>query len=303
MINKTKEPIVRLVSFTELPIETIYYIWTLAKTKQQVLNVKEIRDKANNDLEYKKEIESLFLEVIEMLLPCSRFVNFVFSLENITISLREQLVRHKVGMEFWIQGARVTDMSDFYDQSEFRIPERIRNNPTAKDLYLNTMEKIQDSYKYLVNNGFLFEEARELLPSGTLHRLSFTCNIESLHNLVSKRTGWLLQGDIWFPIIKGIIEELVKNVSPVFRSFAHPSEVDMKGNYTGYKFKDLSYDRYVGITKLPVDPIFYYKEQDYIIERSGKPIKTINELKEEGLWDDKRVEDYINLWGFNPSKL
>lgn len=298
-----KKPIVRLVSFTELPIETIYYIWTLAKTKQDIPSVKEIHMKTKTDLGYKKEVESLFLEVIEMLLPCSRFINFVFSLENVTISLREQLVRHKVGMEFWIQGARVTDMSNFYDQSEYRIPDRINQNKTAKKMYLQTMEKIQDTYEYLTKQGFLFEESRELLPSGALHRLSFSCNIESLHNLLSKRTGWLLQGDLWFPVIKGIVDELVKNISPVFRSFAHPPEVDMNGQYIGYKFKDLSFDRYMNITKLPVDPIFYYKEQDYITKRSGKPLKKISELIKEGLWDEGRVQEYSDLWGFNPADL
>lgn len=88
-----------------------------------------------------------------MLLPCSRFINFVFSLENVTISLREQLVRHKVGMEFWIQGARITDMSNFYNQSEYRIPDRINQNITAKKMYLQTIEKIQDTYQYLLERN------------------------------------------------------------------------------------------------------------------------------------------------------
>lgn len=50
MDYKAKKPIVRLVSFTELPIETIYYIWTLAKTKQDIPSVKEIHIKNKNGL-------------------------------------------------------------------------------------------------------------------------------------------------------------------------------------------------------------------------------------------------------------
>ena len=303
MTHTPPRPSVRLVSHTQFPAETLAHIWWTAKYTTPVPPVEEIHQKMIEDQDYREEVENLFTEIIEMLLPCSRFVNFVFAIENVPISLREQLVRHKIGMEYWIQGARVTDMSDIYDNHKYRIPERIQNNPEAAKKYRQTFQTIQEAYKDLIAEGFLFEEARELLPSGATHRLSFVCNIESLHNMISKRTGWLLQGELWFPIIKGIVDELESKVSPPFRAFAHPPEISLQGEYRGYKFKDLAYDRYVGITKLPVDPIFYYKEKEYIEKRSGAPIKSIETLREEGLWDDQRVADYINFWGFDPSKI
>jgi hypothetical protein len=307
MLNQTKleplQPKVTLISWTQDPLETIANVWWNAKTDKPVLSVKEISTRIKKDKNYKQEVEDLFKEVIDMLLPCSRFINFVFSVENVAISFREQLVRHKIGMEFWIQGGRVTDMSNFFDKGKYRIPEDIAKDEKLKVKYLKHMEQTQKFYKEMRDEGLKFEDAREIMPSGALHRLSFVCNVESLHNLVSKRTGWLLQGDLWIPIIQGIVDELESKVSSVFRTFAYPPEVNRKREYVGYKFKELSYDRYAGITRLPVCPIFFYKEKEYIENRSRKPIKSIQQLRKEGLWDDQRVEVYKNLWGFNPAEL
>ena len=208
--SKPLQPKVKLISWTKDPLETVAYVWWNAKTDKLVPSIKEISARIKKNKKYKQEVEDLFKEVIDMLLPCSRFINFVFSVENVSISFREQLVRHKVGMEFWIQGGRVTDTT-FFDKGKYRIPEDIAKDEKLKVKYLKHMEATQDVYKSMRDEGQKFEDARELIPSGALHRLSFVCNVESLHNLVSKRTGWLLQGDLWIPIIQGIVDELESN--------------------------------------------------------------------------------------------
>lgn len=295
---------VKLISYTKDPLPTLVHVWWHAKSDKAVPSIEVIKEKMRKNKAYREKVESLCYEIIDMLIPCSRFINFIFSFENVTVSWREQLVRHKTGFEYWVQGARVTDQSKFYDKGMYRIPDSIAENKKISVKFKKHMKSTQSLYKALKNAGFKFEDIREIMPAGAFHRLSLVCNIESLYNLIKKRTCWLLQGELWMPIIDGMISELSGEISPIFENFVLPPCLEgQEQSFVKCKFRELALDRYSGKTSLPCCPIFYFKERAYIHEKTGKSFKSIGYLKKRNLWSEEMIKQYHKFWRFNPLNL
>ena len=228
-MTQNPEPKVTLISHTIMPIETVFVLWKSSKDDEPLMDV--------SDVDFVEAI-GLFKKIIAQNIPVSEHLNFVFMLEHVSVSFREQMVRHRIGVNvddkigvdiipdladssWWSQSMRILDMGHFSRNRNYRLPKSIKTE-TGKQIFENTMTKIEDAYNTLVGMNIPMEDARELIPLGTHHRISWSLNLSAIQHIVGKRCCWILQAGLWFPIIIGMISELVEVVDPVFRNLANP---------------------------------------------------------------------------------
>lgn len=303
-------PKVTLVSWTGFPVETIYYLWQASRTIDSMLEPYQIYKKRTKDEAFNKEVRSVFEKVVDSAIPVAENINFVFLLENVSVSFREQMVRHRVGAKigdnvgvdfipglndstWWSQSMRVLDMGEFFDKNNYRLPKGLEGK--SLDLYKRTMFQIQETYKLLVKAGVPVEDAREVLPLATQHRISWGLNLASLTHILRKRGCWILQAGLWEPIIRGMIEELSVRVDPYFRTLIQPPCV--KGNdYIGCNVKFDNEKRIKGEDPLPPCSLYLHHEGG---------AKTVDDI--EAAVGNERMEKYhemqsgyAKLWGRNP---
>lgn len=268
---------VRLLSWTQHPIETIYVEWLQSRSEGRVPDPSEvaallevIRKRKSlgtatpADLEYERDVMETFEKVVSMKIPVAETIDFVFLLEHCPIALREQIVRHRIGHRFgsrlgadvvpdlaestfWSQTTRVLNLGTFASEGEYLLPESVRGpekkitvrgkEMSVEDFYREQMGWIQSAYNRLIEAGVPVEDARNLLPMATQHRLTWKMNLSALMHVVSKRGCWIAQLGMWEPVIRGVIEELAMKVHPSFRKLIDPPCVGNDGNFKECVFK------------------------------------------------------------------
>ena len=281
---------VRLISWTHDPIKTAAMLWNNSRSDEPVY-FDDIEDDEARDT-----FKSLFYSKI----PVLEAISFVFILDNVPISLREQMVRHRVGTKFgvdltagmipdlpsstwWSQTMRVKDMGCFYDDGDYHIPKSIQGTH-AVDIYLGTLKEIQSAYNVLRGIGVAPEDARELLPLAVSHRISWSLNLVALQHLFQKRTCWITQMGIWQPLLEGIMRELTDHIDHIFQELADPPCFN-QGVYSHCPFKIENYPRIEGLDPYPPCPLFVNKECQGNLGLT-KP-------------DLDREQVYSDLWGRN----
>lgn len=220
MMMDNPEPEVTLITWTKDPLETVYSVWEASKTEDPLMTTEYVKNNVSPE-----KVEELFRAVIAQRIPIGEHIDFVFMVSNVSVSWREQAVRHRIGTSpspervgadivvdrlpdladssFWSQSMRIMDVREFAKRGQFRLPETIRNHPDERVLgsYMTTMHAIAESYKFLVESGIPMEDARELIPLGTHHRISWRLNIGSLQHIVGKRG--CVTGDTAIPLLDG----------------------------------------------------------------------------------------------------
>lgn len=311
-------PKVTLLSWTGFPLETIYSVWMASKTEDELMAPSEIAKTIS-----RAELEKTFDAIIAQRIPIGEHINFVFMMENISVSWREQAVRHRIGVSpspgrlgvdiipdlasssFWSQSMRIQNMGRFYDDKKFRIPQSLKDKDvpfdsvssyrcySAESVFDSAMSVIQDAYNALIDAGVPMEDARELIPLGAQHRISWSLNMSSLQHIMGERGCWILQLGLWGPVIIGMIDELATKVHPLFRNLVTPPCI--KGN----EFKECIYKeecrrRLVGEDKLPPCPLhLHYHVNNGKIVANVENIPMSEEMK-------KRAEEYRIFWGRSP---
>lgn len=259
---------VTLLSATPRPLELVYSLWMASKNDEKLITPDEVAATIAPE-----EVRKLFRSVIEQRIPVGESVDFVFMIEGVSVSWREQAVRHRIGVTpsperlgvdigmvdvhaipnladsvWWSQSMRIQDMGKFADNNGYRVPETLLEHPNSAELlskYTATMEHVQEMYNELVAAGIPMEDARELIPLGATHRISWRLNISALQHIVSKRGCWILQLGIWGPVIQGMIQELVEKVDPIFGELVTPP--CLKGDtFTGCVYHEENRRRYTG---------------------------------------------------------
>jgi len=279
----------------------------------------QIKDEVSTE-----EIEKLFRAVILQRIPIGEHLHFIFMLENVSVSWREQAARHRIGTKFspervgadivmdeipnladsswWSQSMRIQDMGKFASNNAYRMPDSILEHPERdrlEMLFMNQMDDIQETYNELVKSGIPMEDARELIPLGAQHRISWDLNIGSLQHIIGKRGCWILQLGIWGPVIKGMVAELTKKVHPIFSELVTPP--CLKGDdFTGCIYQEEVRRRYTGDDKLPPCPLHLNHHQVSEEHKGALPIVLDQievPMKEEMI---KRAGDYKEFWGRDP---
>jgi flavin-dependent thymidylate synthase len=110
------------------------------------------------------------------------FVKFHFLLEGVTRAFTHQLVRQRTAayaqesMRFAVVGELDNGLPVGLPPSLSGLPE----NDARVRAWNNTLEDIQDGYRYLVENGVPAEDARGLLPTNILTRVHYTTDLRAL---------------------------------------------------------------------------------------------------------------------------
>lgn len=236
---------IKLLSCTEYIKETVYCVWQASRNPDFHMTpagvAKMIKD-ADTPKEQvgtlEHEVNDLFHTLIYDHLPIAEMIDFIFWLDDVPISLREQMVRHRIGTKiggvpyvdiipnqaestWWAQGMRVLDMSDFAENKDYHTPESIRGDLDLECILKNAMQDAEGHYNALIAEGIPREDARQVIPLGATHGLAWKLNLQSIKHIIGHRSCWILQLGMWEPVIIGMIEELVK-IDPAFRGLANP---------------------------------------------------------------------------------
>lgn len=319
-----KTPKVTLVSWTERPLETIYSIWDASKTQAPTLTAEDVERTVSRE-----DVLELFKRVIKQGIPVGESISFNFMLEGVSVSWREQAARHRIGARmgdvfgvdvipdlaqssWWSQSMRILDMSHFADNGDFRVPQTIIDRgPEAVEKFQYQMKAIQDCYAQWVQDGIPMEDARELIPLGAHHRISWSLNMSALRHIVGKRSCWILQAGIWGPVMEGMVKELGEKVDPVFWDLTSPP--CMKGDdFVGCPVEHENERRLDGRDELPVCPLYMQgvhkwrhpdgsealRDVEFENEH-GKQIIRVGDIPMLGGMRD-RAEQYRALWNRDP---
>jgi len=283
---------VTLMSWTEKPVETIYSLWEASKNESKLIPINEV----NRD-----DAVELFDKIIAQRIPIGEHINFVFMLENVSVSFREQMVRHRIGTHvgenfgvdivpdlagssWWSQSMRIQDMSHFCENGNFRIPQTVKDlGPEAVQGWKEDMGKIQGMYADWLDMGVPMEDARDLIPLGATHRISWSLNLAALQHVIGKRSCWILQAGLWFPVIKGMVEELRTKVDPLLGNLANPPCLNSCKDFGGCVFNLENERRVDGSDAHHACPL--YLEENNLAQPTDIDFKD-------------RAKDYSELWNF-----
>lgn len=330
------EPRVTLLNFTPNPRETVFALWEASKNEGKLWSVEEVL--AQNPVNVDGlNAEQLFWKVLKQKIPIGEMVSFTFVLENVSVSFREQMVRHRIGTKvgqnvgvdilpdiadssWWSQSMRIQDMSTFAERDMYRTPPSLAGKKadfrgvetTAEDVFHSAMRGIQMAYQSLVAAGVPMEDARELIPLGAQHRISWTINLQSLLHVMGERGCWILQMGLWGPIITGMVNELATKVHPAFRDLVKPPCIGSDGRFKSCLYQHENERRITQEDRLPICPLYVVRDQSGADKHFPSACPTV-ELRAEALKQNetelpiaqhaelmRRAEEYRKLWGHDP---
>jgi thymidylate synthase (FAD) len=279
-------PKVTLLSWPPYCRELLFSIWHVAHSGSSVPLPEEIARKCQVDEALDKEVEETFQKIVLNEIPVSENAWFVFLLENITISLRDQICRHRIGSKLgdsavidvipnvadstqWVRGSRIEPMKAFADEGRYRTPDTVKENGKSQAFH-EAMKVAQDTYNALLAAGVPIEEAREILPLGVHNRMTWGLNLTALRHICARRTCWISQATLWHPIIHGMTAELAAKVHPMFRTLADPPCFNKNGEWKGCAFHLENGERLRGADPLVPCSLYVHKHS----KETGDALRT-----------------------------
>lgn len=130
-----------------------------------------------------------------------------FDISGISRACSHQLVRHRLA-SYSQESQRYVNMSD----SEFVVPESIKNSPEAELVWDLAIHEMQQTYKDLLAFGIKKEDARFVLPNATKTRIIVTMNFRELRHFFKLRLAKDAQWEI--RQLAGAMLRLIKEQAP-----------------------------------------------------------------------------------------
>lgn len=301
-------------------METIYLLWEASRSNRPLPSAGELAVQSADDPKLAADIRTTFEQVIDSDIPVAENLDFIFLLENIPISLREQIVRHRVGHHFgenfgvdtipgegrsswWSQSMRILDMGSFAADGNYYVPDAIDDTAliregatieeistpggggatTRRGLYDATMGAIASLYQTLIHSGVAPEDARQIIPLAACSRISWKLNYMSLKHVLGRRGCWIAQLGMWLPIITDMTEEL-SAISPVFRKLSMPPCLGRRGEFQDCPFVKDNLQRLCGQDPEPPCPAFLmHHKEDALLAVPKKDL--VMHPNGDGTWD------------------
>lgn len=114
-----------------------------------------------------------------------------FRISGVSRAFSHQLVRHRL--------ASYTQKSQRYvseDNFEYIVPESIKHNSDASEMFLDLMFKINEVYSNLQELGISNEDARFVLPNACNTEIVITTNFREWRHIIGLRTEKAAQWEI-----------------------------------------------------------------------------------------------------------
>lgn len=334
------KPEITLINWTPDPLETVWILWEASKTDNRLTTYEPAALVAGTDGEpaddgwpNQDQLEELFWKVLRQQIPIGEHINFIFMLEGVSVSFREQMVRHRIGTHvgdrlgvdivpdlpdstFWSQSMRIQNMGTFADREMYRVPDSLKGKEAMSEIagssmpaevvFHHAMRAAQSAYNSLVAAGVPMEDARELIPLGAQHRISWGLNLQSLLHILGKRGCWILQLGLWGPIIQGMVDELATKVHPMFRRLVAPPCIDQDNRFKSCSYRLENERRLTADDDHPPCPLYLCKDSPPGEELPHDPKACkFDLLAVEGLVHrqdemNERAKEYERLWGMDP---
>ena len=189
---------------------------------------------------------------------------------------------------------RTLSVGSFADKGAYYIPESIEKSAFKRE-YEHHMMQVQDLYNRWIKGGIMMEDAREILPLATAHRLTWGTNLAAMIHIVGERTCFMFQHSYWHKIIRGMVSELESKVNPIFADLICPPCIE-NGKFSGCICGPDNDRRMRGEDdKIPC-PLWL--ERQYGYERNHAEFSLHKrELQTIYAW---KVEQFANFWDRNP---
>lgn len=118
-------------------------------------------------------------------------MSMTFQIKDVSRALTHQLVRNRIGFSFAQQSQRYVEGLNGYV-----IPESIKKDKELLEIYVDTVAKVDWSYKKLIEKGIKKEDARYLFPNATHTDIVVTMNMRSVKNFMLHRRCLRAQNEI-----------------------------------------------------------------------------------------------------------
>lgn len=316
------ETTVRLMSWTINPLETLVSLWEASRTEYAFRTPAQIAEEAAKDIVVHSQVRELAAKIMDGGIPIAENISFTFVLDHVSVALREQMVRHRIGVHvgerlgvdiipeladstWWAQSMRVLDMGEFADRHQYAVPECVGSGKATfpemiqgpgtvwqnsdREVFERAMLGAQWSYRQLRSLGWSEEDARNVLPLACTHRISWTLNLAALSHIIGKRGCWILQLGIWRPVIVGMVEELSKKVDPIFRRLIQPPCI--KGDkFHACVHKLDNEKRVAGSDPLPPCSLYLHQHRDEALKHEASPLEPV------GWGFDDRIDTPAPHW-------
>jgi thymidylate synthase (FAD) len=163
-------------------------------------------------LSYDKQTEDSYKEFIKRIIKLGHFsilehAYATFKISGISRACSHQLVRHRI-CSFTQQSQRYVDESNF----EYIIPDSVRNNLKAYELFTDFVNKAKSLYIELLKLGIKKEDARYVLPNATTTQIIMTANFREWRHIIELRGNINSQWEIRRIMIE--ILKILKSYAP-----------------------------------------------------------------------------------------
>lgn len=345
---------VQLVTHTQSPVGTLYYLWAQSRSHELPYDARYYEGlvmghgdpahevphmgKRATQAEIRAEVLQVVKQLIEEDWPILQNIHFTFAIRNLPMSLREQLIRHKVGVSlgdnvgfdtiperggsaFWSQTMRMVPMDNFYDDGRFIIPESIATAgmmnvqytglqgeqytdiADADVLYQQFLSSAQSLYRTLIANGVPMEDARQVLPVGATSSLTWTLSLQAIKSILGKRACWIAQYGLWGNIITQMGAHLRNGVHSLFGRLVSPP-CSEKGKWVGCPVALVNQDRMDGVEDQPPCPLWALHEKHGYSSKSwaiADDMTLYNPINSHQYRLEQMSKQFEELWGINPT--
>lgn len=322
-MTPTPRPLeVELLSYPINPLGTIWNVWEQSRTNGEIPSPAEVEKiLADDSHPDNKKMWETINQVMDEDIPCTESINFVFVIRNMSISLREQMVRHRVGTKvgenfgvdvipefnsssWWSQTMRMLPMDKFYREGRFIMPESLEGKKTrdlqsCENAYLTLLREIETVYGKLIEAGVPLEDARQIIPVAVTHGATWTLNLKAMRHIVGKRACWVMQASLWEKLISGMVDELCEKIHPMFRKMILPP-CFKKGVFASCPYHTINGERIQGRDNNPPCPLYVYHQEAEALKACDDSVK---ETGKEATWQYPKdgVTDWNNIENWTSS--
>lgn len=121
-------------------------------------------------------------------------IKIAFRFENVSRTMTHQWVRTRIGAGYTQLSERANDVGDV----PVRIPYPIAEDSELKEEWEEAIEKVKDVYKKSLDKGKHTQDARFILPQGTVSHISTTMTLNTIENVIKRRGCLNMQWEIHY---------------------------------------------------------------------------------------------------------